>query len=67
MSETRSESDEAPALAASILWKLSEYEDFVLPLLRADAVGACAGVVEDLGPPRAGPLGFWMQVAVQVR
>eukprot|EP00752_Nemacystus_decipiens_P007651 g6840.t1 len=63
----RSESDEAPALAASILWKLSEYEDFVLPLLRADAAGVCAGAVEDLGPPRAGPLNFWLQVAVQSR
>lgn len=38
----------------------------MLPLLRADAVGACAGAVEDLGPPRAGPLSFWLQVAVQV-
>lgn len=53
-------------LAASILWKLSEYEDFVLPLLQADVAGVCAAVVEDLGPPRAGPLQFWLQVSVQV-
>lgn len=53
-------------LAASILWKLSEYEDFVLPLLKADVAELCAAVVEDLGPPRAGPLQFWLQVSVQV-
>lgn len=53
-------------LAASILWKLSEYEDFVLPLLQADVAGVCAAVVEDLGSPRAGPLQFWLQVSVQV-
>lgn len=53
-------------LAATILWKLSEYEDFVLPLLRADAAGKCAAVIEELGPPRAGPLQYWLQVSVQV-
>lgn len=53
-------------LAATILWKLSEYEDFVLPLLRADAAGKCAAAIEDLGPPRAGPLQDWLQVSVQV-
>lgn len=62
----RSDTDEAPVLAASILWKLSEYEDFVLPLLKADAAGVCAVAVEELGPPRAGPLQFWLQVLVQV-
>lgn len=53
-------------LAAGILWKLSEYEDFVLPLLKADAVSACAAAVEQLGPPRAGALQYWLQVALQV-
>ncbi|CBN79756.1 conserved unknown protein [Ectocarpus siliculosus] len=63
----QSESDEAPVLAATILWKLSEYEDFVLPLLRADAAGKCAAAIEELGPPRAGPLQYWLQVSVQTR
>ncbi|CAM9203456.1 unnamed protein product, partial [Hapterophycus canaliculatus] len=62
-----SETDEAPVLAACILWKLSEYEDFVLPLLKADAVSACAAAVEQLGPPRAGALQYWLQAAVQTR
>ncbi|CAM9152661.1 unnamed protein product, partial [Ectocarpus sp. 13 AM-2016] len=63
----RSDSDEAPVLAATILWKLSEYEDFVLPLLGADAAGKCAAAIEELGPPRAGPLQYWLQVSVQTR
>lgn len=64
--QKRSESDEAPVLAASILWKLSEYDDFVSPLLRAGAALACAAAVEELGPPQAGPLQHWLQVSVQV-
>ncbi|CAN0023315.1 unnamed protein product, partial [Scytosiphon promiscuus] len=63
----RNETDEAPVLAAGILWKLSEYEDFVLPLLKADAVSACSAAVEQLGPPRAGALEHWLQVALQTR
>lgn len=64
--DSRSEHDEAPALAASVLWKLSEYQDFVAPLLKADAAKACADAVEDLGPPLVGPLHHWLQVSVQV-
>lgn len=63
----RSESDEAPALAASVLWKLGEYQDFIAPLLKAEAADACAAAVEDLGPPLAGPLQNWLQVSVQVQ
>ena len=64
--DLRSEHDEAPALAASVLWKLSEYQDFVAPLLKAEAAKACADAVEDLGPPLLGPLHHWLQVSVQV-
>lgn len=64
--QKRSESDEVPALAASVLWKLTEYEDFVSPVLKAGAAAACSAAVEELGSPRAGPLQYWMQVAVQV-
>ena len=53
-------------LAASVLWKLSEYQDFVAPLLKAEAAEACADAVEDLGPPLAGPLRQWLQVSAQV-
>lgn len=53
-------------LATSILWKLSEYEDFVSVLLKAGGARACAAVIESLGPPQAGPLQHWLQVSVQV-
>lgn len=56
------ETDEAPMLASSVLWRLSEDEDFTKPLLKAGAVEACALVVEELGPPSAGPLKHWLQV-----
>lgn len=55
-----------PALATSILWRLSEYDDFGVPLLKAGAAAVCATVVKELGYPRDGPLQYWLQISVQV-
>lgn len=62
----RSETDEAAVFAANILWKLSEYHNFVGALLQAGAGEVCCQAGEDIGSPRSGPLQHWLQVSMQV-